>query len=275
MGVSIVAGMRLLRLGITLVALSIFALLILDFVPGSWVSDAKYMHSIFSYVLLGLIFYVMLKFLGLSSLQYFRLPRFHIKTAVALLVASIFMILEVSNSDNVHLQPGVAINGIAFLFAIGFGEEIFSRGLVFGVLRRFGQWRAIVLSSFLFGLMHLNLYVGSNWDSWLAYWHVISAFTFGIFTCTLMIVTRSIWVAVLFHAISDWGIVFDKASSNSAGDKKYNPAFWDGITTPFFGGIFFVTMALLLLWLDRGSIPQWMKRVALKWKLIEPELAVT
>jgi hypothetical protein len=31
---------------------------------------------------------------------------------------------------------------------------------------------------------------------------------------------------------------------------------------------------LLLLWIDRASVPNWIKRLALKWKLVEPELAI-
>ena len=266
------AGMRHLRLGITLVALSIFALLILDFVPGPWVSDEKYVNATVSYVILGSIFYLGINVLGLPTLEYFGLPRVHFKTALALLMASMFMILNVTSSDNVRLAPGLAIRGIIFLVVLGFGEEMVSRGLIFGVLRKFGRGWAIVISSFLFGLLHLNLYLGSRWDVWLAYWHVMDTFAWGIFTCTLMIVTRSIWVAVVFHAFSDWGIVFDKVSTVKSSIEPWNPGILEGLTSPFFNGVMFVGAAMLLLWLDRGTVPKWVKRVALKWKLVEPEI---
>lgn len=273
-GVPNLMPMRHLRLGTTLIALSVFALLILDFVPGAWVSDEKYLNGSVSYAVLGVIFYVAVHVLGLSSLEYFRLPRIHFKTVIALLLASIFVILSITSSDNVHLGTGTAIRGVIFLVVLGFGEEMVSRGLVFGSLRRFGQWKAIVISSFLFGLLHLNLYLGSNWDPWVAYWHVMDTFSWGIFTCTLMIVTRSIWVAVLFHALSDWGVIFDKVSTSTDSGEQYNPSFFDGITSPFFNGLLFIGMALLLLWIDRGSVPKWVKRLALKWKLVEPDIGV-
>ena len=167
----------------------------------------------------------------------------------------------------------MAIRRLIFLFAIGFGEEMLSRGLIFGVVRKFGRGWAIVISSFLFGLLHLNLYLGSRCDAWLAYWHVMDAFAFGIFACALMIVTRSIWVAVVFHAISDWGIVFDKVSPDTSSLEEWNPSLWEGLTSPFFNGVMLIGAAMLLLWLDQGTVPKWIKRVALKWKLVEPEFS--
>lgn len=264
--------MRNVRLGITIVALSLVALLILDFVPGTWISDESFVDGIISYVVLGSIFYKSVHVLAFKSLQYFRLPRLHLKTVLALTLASMFAIRQIANSDNVALQPWVATRGIVFLFAIGFGEEMVSRAFTFGALQKFGQGRAIVISSFLFGLMHLNLYLGSNWDLWVAYGHVMSAFGFGIFICSLMIVTRSIWVAVLFHALFDWGVVFDKASSHANNGLKWNPGFWKGISSPLIDLAIMIVASLLLLWLNSGSIPAWLHRLAVRWKLVEVEL---
>lgn len=271
-GVSTVAGMRHLRLGITLVALSIFALLILDFVPGPWVSDEKYVNATVSYVILGSIFYLGIYLLGLPTLEYFGLPRVHFKTVLALLISLLFMLLAVSFPHKAHLAPGMAIRGIIFLFAIGFGEEMVSRGLIFGIMRKFGQGRAIFVSSMFFGLMHLNLYRGPNWDPWRAYWHVIDAFAFGVFACVLMIVTRSIWIAVLFHAISDWSIVFEKVRTDTSTTEQLNPSLWEGLTSGIFNNVMFIGAALLLLRINRGGVPKWIQRVALKWKLVKPEI---
>ena len=263
--------MRNLRLGITLVAFSVFALLILDFVPGSWVSNEKFLNGTVSYVIVGSIFYGAVHFLGLQSLEYFRIPRLHFKAGVAIALASVFAAQQISDSDNIHLQPLTAVRGIIFLLAIGFGEEMVSRAFTFGILRKFGQWRAIFISSLIFGLMHLNPYIGTAWDPWKIYGHIMSAFGFGIFICALMIVTRSIWVAVLFHALSDWGVVFDKASSNATGTDQWNPGIWEGITFPLYNVSIMVGAALLLLWINRATLPGWMHRLAIKWKLLEPD----
>ena len=266
--------MKKLRLGFTLIGISIIMLLILDFLPGPWVDEMRYADSTFGYVVMGLIFYFAIYFLGLQSLEYFRLPRIHFKTLLALLVASPFVIAEITHSDNVDLKPWVAVRGIGFLLAIGFGEEMFSRGFTYGVLRRFGNVSAIFISSALFGLLHLNLYVGANWDTWLAYSHVMNTFSFGVFACALMIVTRSIWAAVIFHALCNWSIVFDKAFIDTGDEDKWRPGLWEGLSAPLFNVFLFCGLAMLLLWIDRGSVPAWMHRLALKWKLVKPAFEI-
>jgi len=270
-----VVNMRNLRLRLSLIGLSIFALLILDFLPGPWINEMRYADSTFSYVVMGLIFYCAIYFLGLQSLEYFRLPRIHFKTLLALAVASPFVIAGIANSDNIHLKPWVAVRGIGFLLAIGFGEEMFSRGFTYGVLRRFGNVRAIFFSSALFGLLHLNLYIGAEWNGWLAYSHVMNTFGFGVFVCALMIVTRSIWVAVIFHALSDWSIVFDKAFIDTGNEAKWPAGLWQGLSSPLFDMALFCGLAMLLLWIDRASVPAWMHRLMLKWKLVKPEYELT
>jgi len=267
-GVIRVAGMRNLRLGASLIGLSVFVLLLLRFLPEPWADDEYFGNSIFSYFVLGLVFYLAVYFLGLPSLEYFRLPRFHYLTLVAVLVASTFVALEFEGTENPHIDTWVAVGGVLFLLAIGFGEEMFSRAFTFGVLSKFGNLRAIFFSSTLFGLMHLNLYLGADWDPWEAYWHVINTAAFGVFACALMIVTRSIWMAVLFHGLSDWSVVFDIPRESSAGRQDWDVSAWEGFTAPFGNVTIFIGCAAFLLWLDRGSVPAWMYRLARKWKLI-------
>jgi len=269
-----VAGMRNLRMVLRLVSISIFALLILDFGPGNWLSDVNFAQESVNYLVMGLIFFITVYFVGSESLEYFRLPRFHFKTALALLIASVFVINEISNSDNLSSSAWRTTGGIIYLLAIGFGEEMLSRGFVFGALHKFGLWRAIFGSSFLFGLLHLNLYVGKYWDPWAAYWHVMDTFGFGIFVCALMIVTRSIWVVVIYHALKDWGVVFDKAQEPLVGRQDWDVSFWGGISSPLFGLALSIGFAALLLRLDRGGVPRWAARLAIKWKLVKPELGL-
>ena len=269
-GLTMVAGMRNLRLGTSLIALSVLAILVLRFVPGTWLIDIRFVNPTISYVVLGLIFYVIVYFLGSQSLEYFRLPRLHFKTAIALGVATILVIIEISRSDNLRLDPWIAVRGTLFLLAIGFGEEMVSRAFIFGALHKFGIMKAILISSLLFGLMHLNLYMGADWDPWSAYWHVMDTFGFGVLACALMIVTRSIWVAVIFHALCNWSVIFDKASDVASGRHDWGVSFWEGIRLPLSGFAFMVALAMLLLWIDRGVVPTWVYRLAMRWKLVEP-----
>ena len=239
-------------------------------VPSSLFGTIRFANSIAIDFTFGIIFYAATFSLGLQTLHYFRLPTIGIRSIIALLFASLFVVAEITGSDNFHLSTQDTVLGIIFLLSTGFSEEMFSRAFIFGVLYKLGRAKAIAISSLLFGLMHLNLYVGSDWNPWRAYWHVVDAAAFGVFICALMIVTRSVWVAVIFHALVDWSIVFDKHAAPLPKAEQWHPAFWEGLKMPLSNAVIYIGLAVLMLQIDRGSIPQWMKRVALKWKLIEP-----
>jgi membrane protease YdiL (CAAX protease family) len=161
------------------------------------------------------------------------------------------------------------VGGIVFLLAIGFGEEMLSRGFTFGVLVKFGQFKAIFFSSLFFGLMHINVYIPGHLG-WATYSHVMSTFGFGMIMCGLMIVTRTIWAPVLFHAMMDWHIPFEKESAPIADDQVYS--LWDNLTMPLSSLAFDVCIMLILLGINRAQIPhlpKWFWRGATKFKLVD------
>ena len=261
--------MRNLRTGLALIAFAVVALLILRYVPGNFLSEIEYANATLSYVIAGLLFVLIVRFLRLSTLEYFRLPARNWKSVVGLAIVGIGIYLEINRDNVITLDRKSTILGIMYLFSIGFGEELVSRIFTFGVLKRFGTKIAVFGSSFLFGLMHLNLYVGQYWDPWLAYWHVMDTFSYGVLICALMIVTRSVWVVIIYHAFSDWGVVFTKEVSTKPESPAISYPFWDGITSPFFNMFFSIGLGLFLLWINRGvRIPKWGKRIALKFKLV-------
>jgi membrane protease YdiL (CAAX protease family) len=169
----------------------------------------------------------------------------------------------------------IAIPGIIFLFFIGFGEELLSRGLIFGVLSRFGIYRAVFGSSLLFGLMHLNLYIGSDWDPWQAYAHVLSATSFGVLACGLMIITRSIWPCIILHLFINWSLVFGKFSDSNITlpDWRFGSV-WEGITYPLPGAFSAIGGGVLFLVLNQMGLPKSLYRLAIKWKLINTKIEV-
>lgn len=262
--------MRKLRLGITLSAIAALPLMVLRLEPSSWFKETPFANSFLGDYFMGIIFYILIYFMGLQTLQYFRRPAFRAQSLFAILIATPFMMIVTFGSDNVHLGLRKTVLGLIFLLSIGFFEELFARGFIYGILLKHGRTQAIFFSSLLFGLMHLNLYIGANWDPWLAYWHVMDAGSFGVFVCALMIVTRSIWVGVVFHAIADWTLVFDKDVAALPGQEKWNPSLWTGLTHPLLDSLMFVFMAVLILKIDKGSMPKWIYRISLKWKLITP-----
>ena len=235
-----------------------------------------YASGIAAFVAMGLVFLFFIKRFNLPSRSYFALPRLAPISLFALLLAGTLVYSKISQEGN-ELKPWkIAVPGILFLLSIGFGEEIVSRGFVYGVLKTRSHKAAILVSSLFFGLMHLNLYLGSNWDPWHAYWHVTSAFCFGFFICAVMVATRSIWVAVVIHALFDWGIVFEKVVESNEKAKPISTPFWDGLVSPFGDYLFLFIPGLLILFFCRKRriwAPRWFKNLlnylAVRWKLVE------
>ena len=266
--------MRNLRMWVSLVGLSVAALATLRYFPGEWVGEDFHLNSIVSYSVVAIVFYVAIYFLGLPTLEFFRFPRIHLKTLFALAVVMPGPVVLMTDSNNHYKSVGYTISSIIFLLVLGFGEEMLSRGFTYGVLRKFGQLKAIFISSLLFGLLHINVYFPDQLG-WATYGHVMSAFGMGLVLCGLMIVTRSIWVSVIYHAMIDWSIPFEKVSKESYTDDTVY-SLWDNLTSPFFELIFYVAGLAILLMINRASVKPWMYRlakrfepVAVKWKLVE------
>ena len=99
-----------------------------------------------------------------------------------------------------------------FSFSIGLDEELFSRGLAYGLLEHFGAKFAILISSFEFGLLHLSniLWGGQSFNYTAA--QVINAFAFGVLSAALLLYTRSIWPPIVFHCLSDFPLMFQESS---------------------------------------------------------------
>ncbi len=269
-------AMKRLQIGLWLAGFSFFAILILRFVHVPFMDPYGVASNISAFVVMGLIFLFLIYRFKLPSLEYFGLPRMAPGSIFAIIFAGAIIYSSIVHDDN-ELKPWkVAVPGILFLLSIGFGEEIVSRGFVYGVLKKRSHKAAIFVSSFFFGLMHLNLYTGSDWDPWLAYWHVMSAFSFGFFACAIMVATRSIWVAVLVHALIDWSVVFDKTPPKLADNPPISYPFWDGITSPVTDLIFIFLPGLIIFFFSKRRriwIPHRIKviaeNLAVRWKLVD------
>ncbi len=82
--------------------------------------------------------------------------------------------------------------GIVFLLVVvaPLTEELLFRGLILrGLMQRYGTVPAVLLSTLLFALVHLNPY------------QFASAITMGVFLAWLFVRTRSLWPCVIAHAL--------------------------------------------------------------------------
>jgi membrane protease YdiL (CAAX protease family) len=119
--------------------------------------------------------------------------------------------------------------------------------------------------------MHINSYIG-NFDAWPAYWHVMSATSFGIFACALMVLTRSIWMPIVLHAFSNAGLLLTSAEEVQAErDSVTSVDFVTGLTHPLPAFATFVIPSLIMFWIAAGMpLHPRLQRLAIKWRLIEP-----
>ena len=89
-----------------------------------------------------------------------------------------------------------AFDALAMLFLAGFaapfGEELLFRGILYSMFReRWGIWIGVLVSSFLFGLIHGNLAVG------------LTGFLLSILTALVFEYSNSLWTAILVHTLNN------------------------------------------------------------------------
>jgi membrane protease YdiL (CAAX protease family) len=254
-----------------LILLALVSIGILNF--SSEIVPGKAFDSTGSFLILGLFAFVVMRSLRVPTNSYWGKPVFGWKFLVALVLTVNLIVVQIRGEAFSELDTQGWIRGIIFLSAIAIAEEIFSRGVIFGVLLRHGLVVAVIGSSLIFGVMHLNGYIGEYFDPWRAYWHVASATAFGVFACALMVVTRSIWMPILLHTFSNAGLLFrDIDEVMEIRSKPISVDFWSGITYPLPAFATFVIPALILFWINAGTpLHPAVRRLAIKWKLIEPD----
>lgn len=90
---------------------------------------------------------------------------------------------------------------------VGFSEELVFRGLILRALLPTGMTRAVLVSSALFGLVHLgNIVYGASVAVTL--FQVVGVFAFGVGMAAIVLRTGALWPAMLIHALSNAALRF-------------------------------------------------------------------
>jgi len=100
---------------------------------------------------------------------------------------------------------------------VGFSEEVMFRGVLFrALLTNFRVWTAIVVTTVLFGAIHiLN---GVNTGQWgMATLQAAAAGMSGLIFMAIVIRTGSIWPAIVYHGIWDCVLFLIKVGSQTSG----------------------------------------------------------
>jgi CAAX protease family protein len=88
----------------------------------------------------------------------------------------------------------------------GFMEEGLMRGIVLRVLKPTGTTRSVVISSLLFGLMHIGNLLYRN--PIIVFAQMIGAFVHGIGLSAIRLRTNTIWFPVILHGLHDLALKY-------------------------------------------------------------------
>lgn len=249
---------------------SIVSIFVLEVFPDSIFSDVAYLNSILAFVILGIFGLALILIFKVQVLKFFQMPVRTMASLVSIGVAAFIVILPILFSETEERLLGLSALGLLFILAVGFCEEVFSRGFVYGYLERHGQYFGLIWSSIIFGLLHLNRYLGSNWDGWRAYSHVLSASAIGLFICALMVVTKSIWASVVFHALANWQLAFKSRQENDA--ELLGQSLLENLLDPLWSVLFYSIFAFFILWVNSGMVlsPR-VTTILTRFKLVDQE----
>ena len=86
--------------------------------------------------------------------------------------------------------------------ATAFFEEAIFRGMILGLLRPKGIWTAVLVSSLLFGLVHLSN-IALRGNPGLIALQALGAATGGVGMAAIRVRTRTVWPGIALHALHD------------------------------------------------------------------------
>lgn len=133
-----------------------------------------------------------------------------IAAGVLIAVNNFPLVALFSGEAAVTAGPGDFASFLFFCFSVGLFEEIFFRGLIFAMLlvyfkdKKYGSLWAVFAQAAVFALVHLlNLFGGSSPGAVIM--QVGYTFLTGMLYAVIYYMTRSVWFAVLCHALYDVG----------------------------------------------------------------------
>lgn len=120
---------------------------------------------------------------------------------IPLILMEILPILLAGFSSEITVKQYVAL--LFFVIAVGFNEEIYFRGIVYNFLLVKGRKTAIIVSSIIFGILHLaNAFNGKSFIYLIL--QMIFAFLVGFVLAEIISITKSLWLLIIWHATHDY-----------------------------------------------------------------------
>jgi membrane protease YdiL (CAAX protease family) len=124
--------------------------------------------------------------------------------------------------DFVHLDAARFLIWLPIAFAVAFGEEGIFRGAILTALDGRRPRRAVLISSFMFGAIHLAALLTPLLDWRMVLAQASFAFGFGIILGAVRFLSGSIWPGIIVHGVLDYtGLV---AAGSLAEALTYAPS---------------------------------------------------
>jgi membrane protease YdiL (CAAX protease family) len=208
--------------------------------PGYWIGI---IYRTFS----GLVWLVAIWYFYPLALNRFK---FHLskRLPVGLLIVLFFTVGPIYHADYAHKSIFDVVVGFLFALGIGLDEDFFSRGLIFGAFESYGIQIAAIVSAVHFGLLHFGNAIWGGQSFSFTSTQVVGAMAFGYLCVGLMLYTKTIWVPVLFHGLTDFPMQLESAASYK--NVVTGQAYW---LYTFSFAIPYVIIGWVLIALSRGG----------------------
>jgi len=222
--------------------------------PGYWIGI---IYRTFS----GLVWLAAIWYFYPQALSRFKV-QFSKKLLIGLLIVLFFTAGPIYHADYAHKSIFDVVVGFFFALGIGVDEDFFSRGLIFGTFESFGIQIAAIVSAVHFGLLHFGNVIWGGQSFSFTSTQVVGAMAFGYLCVGLMLYTKTIWVPVLFHGLTDFPMQLESAASYK--NTVTGQAYW--LYTFSFAIPYVVTGWVLISLSTRGSfrrLTSWGERFGL------------
>ena len=165
----------------------------------------QYQPEFIALIALSVLVAMALSLLGWWKVSGFNLPAewrdSRLMIVPFLIVLGLPFLMGIKPSDLgtfVYLLIGYALTG--------FMEEGLMRGIVLRVLKPTGTNRSVIVSSLLFGLMHIGNLLYRN--PAIVFAQMLGAFVHGIGLSAIRLRTNTIWFPVILHALHDLALKY-------------------------------------------------------------------
>jgi membrane protease YdiL (CAAX protease family) len=204
---------------------------------------------------IGIIYRAFSGLVWLAAIWYFyprAFSRFKItlskRLPIGLLIVLFFTVGPIYHADYAHKSIFDVVVGFLFALGIGLDEDFFSRGLIFGAFESYGIQIAAIISAVHFGLLHFGNAIWGGQSFSFTSTQVVGAMAFGYLCVGLMLYTKTIWVPVLFHGLTDFPMQLESAATYK--NVVTGQAYW---LYTFSFAIPYVIIGWVLISLSRGG----------------------